>query len=172
VTPEFTPLAKGSGDCVTRLRRHMWDDASWYRSKTYQQHHAPAGIDDYVISICRIPGTDRSSSMWFHGAVGGERFGRRAWYIVNLAHCELTSMIGGPLASTLQATPALLPPRRREALEFLLAGMSEKQVADAMGIRVTTAHEHVQAVYKHFGVSSRAELMAQFVRRYRGALNS
>ena len=169
VTPEFTPLSKGDGVCITRLRRDMWDDASWYRSRTYREHHAPAGIDDYVMSVCRIPGTDRSSSLWFHGAVDGPRFGRRHWYLVELVHRGLASLIGGPLASTLQATPAGLPPRRREALGHLLEGLSEKQLAGAMDIKVTTAHEHVQAIYRHFDVASRAELMGEFIRRARPA---
>ena len=49
--------------------------------------------------------------------------------------------------------------------------MTEKQVAASMGVGVPTVHERVQAIYRHFGVTSRAELLAHFIRRYRGALN-
>jgi hypothetical protein len=31
-----------------------------------------------------------------------------------------------------------------------------------------TAHEYVVAVYRHFGVCSRGELLARFLRRFRG----
>lgn len=53
-----------------------------------------------------------------------------------------------------------LPPRRRQVLEALLKGQSEKEVAKALRLSVHTVHVHVKAIYKQFGVSSRAELMA------------
>lgn len=170
-TPEFTTLLKASAPSVTRSRRQIWDDASWYRSHAFNERHKLAGIDDYIISICRIPGTRRSSSIWMHRATGDAPFGRREWYLLDLAHRELARHIGGPIASTLQPTPATLTRRQNEALEMLLAGMTEKQAAASMGISVPTVHEYVQAIYKHFGVHSRGELAAHFIRRYRGAMN-
>lgn len=170
-TPEFTTLLKADTPSVTRLRRQIWDDASWYRSRTFNEIHKEAGLDDSIISICRIPGTQRSSSIWVHRALGAEPFGRREWYLLDLAHRELTRLIGGPLASTLQATPATLTKRQRVTLELLLAGMTEKQAASEMGVGTPTVHEFVQGIYRHFGVHSRAELLAHFIRRYRGAMN-
>jgi len=170
-TPEFTTLLKANKPSVTRSRRQIWDDASWYRSKAFNEIHKVAGLDDYIISICRIPGTRRASSIWMHRALGAQPFGRREWYLLDLAHRELARQIGGPVASTLQPTPATLTRRQRETLELLLAGMTEKQAAASMGIGVPTVHENVQAIYRHFGVHSRAELSAHFIRRYRSSLN-
>lgn len=167
-TPEFMTLLKAHAPSVTRARRQIWDDASWYRSHAYNERHKPAGIDDSIISICRVPGTSRSSSLWLHREVGASPFGRREWYLLDLAHRELARRIGGALASTLQPSPATLTRRQRETLELLLAGMTEKQSAEALGIKAPTLHEHVQAIYKHFGVHSRSELSAHFLRRYRG----
>jgi len=170
-TPEFVTLLKADAPSVTRSRRQIWSDADWYRSHAYNERHKPAGIDDYIISICRIPGTRRSSSLWLHRATGAAPFGRREWYLLDVAHREFARHIGGPIASTLQPTPASLTKRQREALEMLLAGLTEKQAAAGMGISVPTVHEYVQAIYKHFGVHSRGELAAHFLRRYRGAMN-
>lgn len=170
-TPEFTTLLKADSPSITRLRRQIWDDASWYRSRTFNEIHRAAGLDDSIISICRIPGTRRSSSIWVHRELNEPHFGRREWYLLDLAHRELTRLIGGPLASTMQATPATLTARQRQTLELLLAGMTEKQAASAMDIGTPTVHEFVQCIYRHFGVHSRAELLAQFIRRYRGAMN-
>ena len=50
----------------------------------------------------------------------------------------------------------------------LLDGDGEKQAAARLGISPATVREYVQALYRHFGVTTRAELMADFLRRYRG----
>ena len=63
------------------------------------------------------------------------------------------------------ATPPL-PPRAREVLDLLLQGLSEKEIAARLGLRPSTVHDHVKRLYAHFGVGSRAELMAYFLRRH------
>jgi DNA-binding CsgD family transcriptional regulator len=54
--------------------------------------------------------------------------------------------------------------RERETLHHLLVGRLEKQVAAAMGLSERTLHHHVSALFQKFGVQSRAELMALFLR--------
>lgn len=67
-----------------------------------------------------------------------------------------------------QRRPETLPPRLRRTLERLLAGESEKTAARAMGISHHTVHEYVKQIYKHFGVNSRGELMAKWVKGMTG----
>ena len=58
-----------------------------------------------------------------------------------------------------------LPPRTRQVLDRLLAGDSEKQAAQAMGISRHTVHDHVKVLHREFDVASRGELLARFVSR-------
>ena len=58
-----------------------------------------------------------------------------------------------------------LTPRLLETLELAMTGASEKQIADLLGISPHTAHQYVQALFRRFGVTSRAQLMAQVLRR-------
>src|SRR5262249_17231606 len=60
-----------------------------------------------------------------------------------------------------------LSPRLRQTLTALLEGDSEKQTARRLRLSVNTVHEYVTALYRHFGVASRAELLAPFLRRFR-----
>lgn len=60
-----------------------------------------------------------------------------------------------------------LSPRTRQTLDCLLAGDSEKQVAARLGLSRHTVHVYVKTLYRRFGVSSRGELFARFVRRAR-----
>src|SRR5947209_6991182 len=61
------------------------------------------------------------------------------------------------------ATPKL-PPRLRQTLEHLLQGDGEKQIAHKLGLSPHTVHVYVKSLHKRFNVSSRAELLARFIR--------
>lgn len=53
-----------------------------------------------------------------------------------------------------------LPPRQREVLQHL---RTEKAIARQMRLSYNTVHHYVKALYRHFGVASRAELLAKWV---------
>lgn len=58
-----------------------------------------------------------------------------------------------------------MAPRLRQTLDLLLVGDGEKQIAGKLKISPHTVHQYVKSVYKRFGVSSRAELLALWVRK-------
>jgi len=57
-----------------------------------------------------------------------------------------------------------LSPRQRQTLDLLLAGRSEKEIAAKLSISRHTVHAYVKMLYKRFDVSSRAELLARWVK--------
>lgn len=57
-----------------------------------------------------------------------------------------------------------LSPRQSETLRLLLRGQSEKQIAGELKLSVHTVHVYVKAIYKAHHVSSRAELLAKWVK--------
>lgn len=54
--------------------------------------------------------------------------------------------------------------RERQTLELLLVGNAEKQIATQLSISRHTVHVYVKSLYKRFGVNSRPELLAKWVR--------
>jgi DNA-binding NarL/FixJ family response regulator len=56
-----------------------------------------------------------------------------------------------------------LQPRLKKVMKLLLEGDSEKQVAFKLGLSPHTVHEYVKNLYSELEVSSRGELLAQFV---------
>jgi DNA-binding CsgD family transcriptional regulator len=58
-----------------------------------------------------------------------------------------------------------LSPRQRQTLELLLSGDAEKQIAARLNISRHTVHVYVKSLYKRFGVCSRGELLARWVRK-------
>lgn len=58
----------------------------------------------------------------------------------------------------LASTP--LAPHEQKVLQLLLTDASEKQVAQRLGLAVSTTHSYVTGIYRKFGVRSRAGLMS------------
>ena len=82
-------------------------------------------------------------------------------------HAELARLIGRSLVSATELSPDGLSPRLRQTLACLLDGDSEKQLAARLGLSRATVHQYVTALYRHFGVTSRAQLLALMIKRIR-----
>lgn len=67
-----------------------------------------------------------------------------------------------PACPPARRLPALSP-RLKQTLEHLLLGNGEKQIAAKLKISPHTVHTYVKELHKHFQVSSRSELLAQFI---------
>jgi DNA-binding NarL/FixJ family response regulator len=84
----------------------------------------------------------------------------------------ITVLVAERLDRTLETRESFgrrsLSPRLREMLDALLDGLSEKEAADRLSISPYTAHEYITALYRRFGVHSRSDLMACFIRAHRG----
>jgi DNA-binding CsgD family transcriptional regulator len=166
-TPEFAYFNRFSGDRLTLSRDEIWGRETWYRSKTFNDIHRACGIDDYLMSVraTGIPG--RSLSIWVHREVGAPGLTDRDRAMIGLIHDAVGREVGGFLAPADAPRLATLTDRRREVLALLLRGDSEKQIAFALDLGRATVHEHVLALYRHFGVASRGELLAGFIGRAR-----
>jgi len=77
---------------------------------------------------------------------------------------ELCRLLGEGLGQSPGHAGDGLAPRTRQTLERLLAGDSEKQIASHLGVSPHTVHVYVKALYRHYDVCSRGELLARFVR--------
>jgi DNA-binding CsgD family transcriptional regulator len=79
----------------------------------------------------------------------------------------LAQSVGTRLETRRHERPSLSP-RMRSTLDALLEGDSEKQVAARLGLRTSTVHGYVRDLYRRYGVRSRGELLARFVKRRPG----
>ena len=100
------------------------------------------------LTICRAPGR--------------HHFTRRERSILCALHAEVAWVYR---AEVMLASPDTrrLSPRQQQTLGHLLAGLAEKQIAAEMNLSPNTIHHYVKALHKHFGVSSRSELLARWV---------
>jgi len=95
-----------------------------------------------------------------------DRLRRQRQMIAGFCRLLSENVLGGKAGrpSPLQGVPPL-PPRVGQTLELLLAGDSEKQIAAKLKLSPHTVHDYVKRVYRQFGVGTRAELLALWVRK-------
>jgi len=152
---------------ITLTRRELVADDAWEASHFVNEFLRPDGMDEGLVSRRDVPVAGASYMLTVVRAAGDRPFSAASGRLVELAQRELAPHLGRSLLLTTQPSRHGLTPRAREVLDCLLDGDSEKQAALRLGLRVTTVHGHVKRLYVHFGVASRAELLAYFLRRHR-----
>ena len=163
--PVSAVLDGWAGRVAARTRRDLVPDRDWYGSLCYELFHRPIGTDHCLVSPHRLP--DGSLHLiTLHRTAGERDFFPRERRLLLLAHAEVGRLMGPVLVRADDPhSPARLPPRVREVLDCLLEGDSEKQAAARMGLSRETVHQYVKALYRHYHVASRAELLARVLRR-------
>lgn len=161
----FSKRDAGRGRCLSRS--DVLSDSQWYRSRYYQNWHSAVGIDTLMYCMLPLPGSGGllNNLLVFVRPRGERDFTTRHRAIVRELHEKITALIGGPLAGLHEPSPAHMPPRVRQTLQCLLEGDSDKQAARRLGLSRYTVNQYTKVIFAHFGVSSRTELLARWVRR-------
>jgi DNA-binding CsgD family transcriptional regulator len=161
--PIFGPLGRHRSQQLTCTRRQLVGDRDWYRSVSFNEYRRRVGVDHCLYTLFALPGADAFSVLGLHRPVGEPSFGGREKHLLHLFHDELCRLTGAVLTREMPFSG--LSRRLRQTLAGLLHGDSEKQVALRLQLSEPTVHQYVTALYRHFGVNSRAELLVQFIAR-------
>ena len=172
--PDDDPLYRGmmqglrnGRTLMTRTRPQLLDNQLWYRCFHFNEYRKLGRMNEclYSYGALREVGNIEVSVLELHRPLGERPFIRRERRLLHLFHRELIPLVGRQLASSGDPTVSELSPRLRQTLELLLQGRSEKDVSHELGLSRATVHEYVTAVYRHFGVHSRSELLARWIPR-------
>lgn len=163
--PIFQALQQVPGPLVVRTRRELVSDPGWYRSPAWQDYRRPIEIDDQLTSVYQASAAGAASIIAMLRAPGERQFSAREQRLLSFFHEELGRLIGRALVSPTEPRPERLSRRMAQTLACLLEGDSEKQVAARLGLSQATIHQYVTALYRHFGVRSRAQLLAHIMKR-------
>jgi DNA-binding CsgD family transcriptional regulator len=159
-------VAWGRHEGVALTRSDMAGDREWYRCLEYDAVYRTLGIDHNVWCFRSIGKSGNEANGSFIGrAAGRPDFTGRQKAIVAEGYALLAPLVGGALARFAEPSPAALSPRLRQVLRCILEGDGDKQIAARLTISPHTVNQYVKAIFQHFGVQSRAELMARWVRR-------
>jgi DNA-binding CsgD family transcriptional regulator len=161
--PAAASLARSSGSVRSVLHSDVLPERLYQRAAIYELLDV-SGISDRLIGGRPIA-HDVELLVVMYRRNGEARFGELERHGLLMIMAALTG-IGRRIALAQGLIDARRPliHRERETLHHLLSGRSEKQAAAAMALSERTLHHRVTALYQKFGVQSRAELMALFLR--------
>jgi DNA-binding CsgD family transcriptional regulator len=152
------------GQVVTRARQDLYKDDSWYAMPHVREIRRQANINHCMYSIYHLMHPGWFMLLAFFREWSDQRpFAPRHAGLLHLFHGQLGWMYkDDPYLpnQSLRHRPTLSA-RLRQTLKHLLAGDAEKEIASKMGLSRHTVHVYVKMLYKHYGVSTRAELLAR-----------
>ena len=156
------------GNHFTLPRQDIVSDDVW-QSGRFDQHIQRMGLDTFIYSI--VPLMERNGAVVFSSAVffrkpGRPDFNQREAQIIHWVISECGQLHREGLDVGHIDDLANLTPRQRTVLVLLMDGLTQKQVADRLRLSTHTVGDHIKAVYRHFKVNSRAELMSRFMHGY------
>ena len=160
--------APSYGACLART--DLVTDSDWDGAWDFRNVVEPGGADHslFCFQPLSAPG-DRHTCVIMARALGDVDFSAREKVVVRETMAAIAPLIGGALTRFREPSPSDLPPRTRQVLRCLLEGDADKQIATRLGLSRHTVNEYAKVVFRHFGVRSRAELLARWVRRGWGA---
>lgn len=142
------------------LRRDL--SAEWFEGPFYKQFYASAGTFD-AVWIGFPLNEDAESYFGFHSrqAFTEEQAQLLAFALRGIKWFHRQLMLNHGL---LVASKPLMP-RERDVLNLLLTDASEKQIAETLGLAVSTTHQYVTNIFRKFGVRGRAAFMSLWLNR-------
>ena len=147
------------------LSGELADPEQFRASPMYQNFRKPLNCDDLVVSLRNVDIPNRVELIDIDRPFGAKPFGEHEAALLKFLHDEIAPLVGVRLATEAHLCRDGLSRRLNETLSLLLDGDSEKQIAKQLELSAFTVHRYVAKLYQHFQVSSRAELLAYFVRR-------
>jgi DNA-binding CsgD family transcriptional regulator len=149
----------------TQFRVHVMRDGfidfdAFRKTPYYQTFYRDLGITDRMW-ICLPLSRDTESVIVFDRHRPARHFTNRqaawagtAWRGLRWFHRQML------LSHGLLGAQSSLSPGQRRMVQELLTGKPEKEIATVLGLSVSTTHQYVKAILRHFGVNSRASLLA------------
>lgn len=158
--PSSIEMAKLAGNFRTLVLRELHDMSTFTQTEHYRSCFIPFDITDRM--WCVIPVNEDCEVAYIL-----DRFGDRPHFSAADRQIVASTLRGirwfhrqTMLAHGVMLGDRRLTPRERCVCSHLLGRMSEKEIADALGLTFSTVRSYIRILYKKYGVQSRAGLMA------------
>jgi DNA-binding NarL/FixJ family response regulator len=140
------------GEVITTDERPV---PAWDRSNWVNDYVRPARVDHFLWSAYFLSSSS-VEGFGFMRAAGDRAFSDEDRAVVHLVRSECGRLF--------RTTPESirLPRRAQAALDRLLSGESDKEIARALGISLHTARQYVRMILRAHGVHSRSQLIARW----------
>ena len=160
-----------AGRHATHSRTELIPEAVW-QDRRCRAHVDRMGLEAFMYSL--VPLAEHQGAMVTSGPIlfrkiGRPEFDRRAAMLTHLMIQECGSLHTEGLDMQRVDDVAMLTPRQRSVLAMMIEGLNIDRAAGHLRLSPHTVNDHVKAIYRHFDVQSRSELMRRFMSVDRGA---
>lgn len=161
IDPSFLLPMRGVGRFRSYAFRRDLPPA-WFESPFYRTYYGAVGTQDAAFIGFPL-GSDAESHFGFYArqAFSEEQIALLAYALRGIKWFHRQMM----LTQGLLIASSPLTPTEHKVLKLLLTGISEKQIAEQLGLAPSTAHQHVVALFRKFAVRRRAGLMSLWLNR-------
>lgn len=151
-----------TGDVFAKPRQDIIDDEPWYADASVERCYLDHGMDHTLFCGYPLNGSDLVSVQSFYRAIGKPAYSLRDQRIAHTVIAEIGWLhrVGLPEDDGKGAQD--LSPRLRSVLVLLLEGRSRNEIAELLSLSPHTVKDYIQAVYRHFEVTSQAKLIHQY----------
>jgi DNA-binding CsgD family transcriptional regulator len=159
--------------------------APWLHEVTHQRRHSTYSLADLDVDgifsdsevaelmananigelfVSGYPVDDSSmSAIAAYRSNGAEPFSAREIKIAHLLFREIPWLHMTGWSHEITSKAPQLYPRQRVVLNLMLDGLGRKQIGHQMELTENTVAGYIKDIYRHFGVSSQAQLMSKFI---------
>jgi DNA-binding CsgD family transcriptional regulator len=169
--PFFHALSQRPDPFMTFRREQLVTDSEWYAAPSVMDVRKAAGSDDVLNTTFQFRADGTVNVLTLQKAWGERSFNERERRILHLFHQEIGPLIGGVLATIDNPGSRGLSRRQLQTLQRIVNGMTQKEIAGALGIQPTTARDYVDELKRHFRVGSTLQLISGYLGRNRLPLN-
>jgi T5SS/PEP-CTERM-associated repeat protein/autotransporter-associated beta strand protein len=158
--PSSIEMAKLAGNFRTLTLRELHEMETFVLTEHYKSCFIPFGITDRM--WCVFPVNEDCEVAYIFDRCGNvPGFTEQEKRLVSEALRPLKWFHRKTmLAHGVMMGDERLTPRERSLCSQLLGSQTEKEIADSLGLALSTTRSYVQALYRKFGVQGRAGLMA------------
>jgi DNA-binding CsgD family transcriptional regulator len=152
------------GAAVTATWDELVTDGRWHGSDRVAPCLRPACFADALFSSVRLRPPSHVHVMGLYRARAAPVFSAEERNLVHVFHAGCAGLLRAPRDGGGDAPVRALPrlsPRQRQALELVLGGLCDKEIAERLGISRYTVNQYTKAIYRHYAVTSRAQLLAR-----------
>ncbi len=166
--PAVAAMMQLNREAVTATRQELVSDRVWYSSPFVEHYLRPAYLDQGLFSAIRRPNGSGTQGLGFYRDRSDRPFTTQDRNLVRLFHLECEHLLRAPDEPAVPTIGEQLPPRQRQTLELLLEGLTDKEIAQRLGISPYTVNQYTKAIYRHYGVAGRAPLISMLLGRRHG----
>jgi DNA-binding CsgD family transcriptional regulator len=166
--PALGAMMQLNQDVVTATRQDLVAARAWYASSFVEHYLRPAHLDHGLFSAIRRSTGPMAHGLGFYRGTSDRPFTDQDRNLVRLFHLECEQLLRAPGEMSTGNIGEGLAPRQRQTLELLLQGLTDKEIAQRLGISPYTVNQYTKSIYRHYDVAGRAPLISRLLTRLRG----